>query len=238
MKKILRSIALIVSVVIIGMAFLNINVTTRQGVNYVVYTKKIPLYLKILDFYDRHYNYAWLVGRVVGAQKDKAKKTMQLLKWTTENIAKQPKELKVIDDHVWHIIVRGYGVDDQLQDVFCTLCNYAGVDAFFDKVRGDNRITTLSFVRLNGEWHVFDAASGTYFLNKDGGIASIKDLSEKDWHPVNIKENAATGDYQDFFNNLIHIDYDNWKYSRSSLQTPLTRLIFGFRKDRLAKTKD
>ena len=110
---------------------LNFTVTTQKGVNFKVQTIKIPLYLKALDFFDRHYNYKLITKRIIRDAQNEQDKAMKILEWTYKNIKRQPKELPVIDDHVWHIIVRGYGLNDQFSDVFTTLCNYAGMDAFF-----------------------------------------------------------------------------------------------------------
>ena len=144
--KLLIGIALLTAMIVL----LNIKVTTRQGVNYQVHTIRIPLYLKILDFMDRHYNYKQLVQRIIKNEHDKQERVMKIFSWTYHNIRKQPEELPVVDDHVWHIIVRGYGVSDQSCDVFATLCNYTGIDAFFHsfKEEGKDEKITLSFAKL------------------------------------------------------------------------------------------
>ena len=92
--------------------FFNIETSTRQGINYQDQVLKIPLYLKISNFLDRHYNYKWLVGRILHDQKEESEKAKAIFHWTVSNIKRQPSELDIIDDHVWHIIVRGYGVAD------------------------------------------------------------------------------------------------------------------------------
>ena len=45
------------------------------------------------------------------------KKTLKIFIWTHKNIRKAPEGLPVIDDHVWHTIIRGYGINDQSSDV-------------------------------------------------------------------------------------------------------------------------
>ena len=73
---------------------------------------------------------------------------MEIFIWTCENIRKQPDGLPVIDDHVWHIIIRGYGEPDQSSDVFTTLCNYAGIRAFYAlaSYAGSKNLTTSFFL--------------------------------------------------------------------------------------------
>lgn len=110
---------------------LNIKVTTKQGVNFHVSEIELPLYLKILNFYDRHFNYKWLAERITKRLETKEEKVFRLFQWTHETIQPQPKSLPIMDDHVWNVYVRGYGVSDNFHDLFTTLCNYIGVDGFF-----------------------------------------------------------------------------------------------------------
>jgi hypothetical protein len=55
MNKVYLKLLSIAIAFILSICILNISVTTRQGVNYQVREIKFPLYLKILDFVDRHY---------------------------------------------------------------------------------------------------------------------------------------------------------------------------------------
>lgn len=207
---------------------LNTEVTTRQGVDYELRVIKIPLYLKILDFADRHYNYKTLVKRVTAGSKTGEEKVMRLFKWTSININKNPPQLPVVDDHVWHIIVRGYGAGDQLQDVFTTLCNYAGYDAFFSVVyiERPKKGKILSFVRLGDSWKVFDAYNGVYFLNEKDGLASVDELSRGDWRAVSVSNSVIPEGYRDCFANLNTVDYKKWRNSRPAIQSPFRRFIF------------
>lgn len=177
-------------VIVAVLGILNIKVTTRQGIDYDVRTISIPLYLKVIDFVDRHYNYGQLVRRIIGGTQEEEKKVMRIFSWTYSNIKKQPGELPVIDDHVWHIIVRGYGVADQFQDVFTTLCNFAGVEAFFMPVqeRGGTKKVPLSFVKVNGKWRVFDVYRGSYFKNRAGALADIEELRAGQWVKAALAE--------------------------------------------------
>ena len=235
MKKILFAAISIIAVFIITVSLLNVEVTTRQGVDYTISTIKIPLYLKILDFYDRHYNYKWLVSRIVDSGRPDEEKVLAVLKWTVSNMTIQPSQLKVIDDHVWHIIVRRYGVEEQFQDVFCTLCNYAGINAFFEKIDGSSRQKVLSFVRLGNGWTIFDAYNGVYFKNGSGDYADIDDLERGDYKAVSIKDEPISQHYDDLFKNLRSIRYDDWTLRRAGLQSPVNRLIFMLKKTKLSR---
>ena len=233
MKKRTLIAAACAALFVAAILLINIEVTTRQGVNYELRVLKIPLYLKILDFADRHYNYKALVKRITSGAKTDEEKVMRIFEWTSFNIRKNPPELPVLDDHVWHIIVRGYGAGDQSQDVFTTLCNYAGCDAFFSVayIEMPKKGKMLSFVKLGKAWKVFDAYNGVYFLNKEGVLASVGDLSSGGWKAVSVSNGDMPQDYKEYFVNLDRVDYKTWRTSRSAIQSPLRRLIFWLNKN-------
>ena len=106
--------------------------TTRQGIDFRQRTILQPLYLKAMDFISRDGHYRLLAREIVqGAATDEAR-ALQIYAWTRDHIRPVPPGLPVVDDHIWHIIIRGYGTDDQVNDVFTTLCAYAGLSAFWD----------------------------------------------------------------------------------------------------------
>lgn len=228
MRKLRIFLAGVIVITGIG-AFLNIDTTTRQGINFQVQVIKLPLYLKALDFMDRHYNYKQLVRRIVGNKDDKEDRAKKILAWMCENIKRQPESLPVVDDHVWNIIIRGYGLGDQFQDVFTTLCNYAKVDAFYCLVYSsvnDKKKKPVSFVKLNGGWSLFDAYYGVYFVNARGQIANVNDLINGDGKAFSILFKEIPEDYAEYFKSLESLDYESWRSSRAAIQSPLKRLIF------------
>lgn len=231
MKKPLRLLIFFSVVVISIMIILNINVTTQQGINFKIYTIKMPLYLKIIDFMDRHYNYKQLVKSIINEHDNDQERVMKIFVWTQQNIKKQPESLPVIDDHVWHIIVRGYGTSDQFSDVFTTLCNYAGVDAFFDFFYSKDRtqMKVLSFVKLNKAWRIFYPYNGIYFINGSGGFASIEQIKKGDWVACNLNGTKVEGaDYARCLENLSVIGDIGLK--RANIQSPFRRMLFECKK--------
>jgi len=90
---------LLILIFMIGVG-LNIKVITKQGVNYHVSEIELPLYLKVLNFYDRHFNYKWLAKRITNNLETKEEKVFRLFQWTHETIRPQPESLPVMDDHV------------------------------------------------------------------------------------------------------------------------------------------
>ena len=214
--------ALIISVTV----FFNLQTTTRVGVDYKVQTIQIPLYLKILNFYDRHFNYKWLTGRIIGdLDKDQAK-AIRLLNWTLNHIKQQPKSLPVMDEHVWSVIVRGYGVSDNFNDVFSTLCNYAGMDAYFSSVKDSEHILVghMSFVKIDGNWTTFDPYNGVYFRNQSGSIASIQNMKIGNMKIIHLSDNHKMKvDYLALTKYLP--DTIKFKFTRANTQSPINRLL-------------
>lgn len=230
MRKKIFLLLLFCSFIIIG-AILNINVTVKQGINYHVYTTRIPLFLKIVDFIDRHYHYKQLIKSIVYDGNDKQERIMKIFAWTHKNIRKQPEALPVIDDHVWNIIVRGYGVADQSSDVFTTLCNYAGAEAFFSFIfnKNKNSMIPLSFVKLNSRWSIFDPYYGVYFKNNDGILADTREIKERNYKLRYIEGIKNYTDYEAYFENIP----DNISVTgleRAQIQSPFRRFIFEVKK--------
>lgn len=233
MRKITILAFFIILFLTVIFSILNIEVTTRQGLNYEVFTLKIPLYLKILDFYDRHYNYKWLVNRIIEGKTTDAR-VMAIFRWTIENLTRQPADLRTVDDHVWHIIVRGYGTHDQFSDAFTTLCNYAGFDAFFFRLLNKDKTSLIpfSFVKINKRWHIFDPYNGAYFINREGNFASVEEIASGNWIEKNIS-NFKRFDfkYSDYFSEILSINFKEFHMmSRANIQSPVNRLIYGIRK--------
>lgn len=225
MKKLFKRIVIAGIIFTLCAFVLTRQARTKQGINYRVHTKAIPLYLKLLDFYDRHYNYRVLVDKIIAKNDGSQQRAKKLLAWVYDNIRQQPKELPVIDDHVWHIIVRGYGTAEQFSDVFCTLATYAGMPSFFSFI-GPEQIgsVALSFVRVEGSVFVFDPYREVYFVNSRGAFAGPADIAAGDWKAQSIaplpREKIEYGDY------LENISSDMLKYSssRPMIQSPWQRL--------------
>ncbi len=63
--------------------------TTRFiGINYKVTEYEIPIYLKIIDFYDRHYNYKYLVKNINRNNNNENDIILNTTKWIKNNIKK------------------------------------------------------------------------------------------------------------------------------------------------------
>lgn len=211
MKKIHRRLLFVFVLLASVAAVLNINVTRQQGIDYERYTISLPLYLKILDFFDRHYNYQLLAKKIISGAGTDEERVMRVFNWTYRNIRQAPGGFPVIDDHIWHVIIRGYGTMDQYNDAFTTLCNYAGAQAFFFNVysRDKAKKRVFSAVRFGGKWHIFDPYCGVYF---------------KDARQAECIGEMPDVDYDVYFDNFPEVSDPG--FTRPNLQSPLRRLLF------------
>ncbi|MEO8678938.1 MAG: hypothetical protein ABI665_07825 [Vicinamibacterales bacterium] len=158
------------------------------GVNFIVTRQTLPLWIKAVDFVDRDLNLARTSQEVLGGVSGDEARALAALAWTRAHILPAPAGLPIVDDHIWHIIVRGYGQSDQQADVFTVLLAYAGVPAFWGFVGKFPREIPISYVRIEGTWRVFDVARGAAFRDSTGRLASPADIAA---HPELIRQTAA-----------------------------------------------
>ena len=153
---------------------LTATATTRQGVNYKVSSKELPVYVKTVDFLHRHYQYTILSEQITRGAGSERERALAVFDWTCKHLQRTPAGWPVVDDHVLNIIIRGHGLGDQMADVFTTLLTYAGVPAFWIVVP---EAGVLSFAKVEGKWRVFDVANGIAFRNTQGDLADLEEVS-------------------------------------------------------------
>ena len=229
MKKRYLIPTIIILLFLCSIALLNKKVTMRQGVDGKLSIITLPLYLKVLNFYDRHYNYKWLAKQITGHLDTKEDKILRLFHWTHETIKRQPESLPVMDSHPWDVYVRGYGVSDNFHDLFTTLCNYIGTDAFFTVLYSNDADhgIMLSFVRIKRGWVALNPHRGVYFRNHTGGLATIEEMDEQDWHIVSLAQiDIPKANYEQYFDeNLPNIIEEIGSgFTRANTQSPINRL--------------
>lgn len=153
-------------------------VAMKAGVNFHVTVRRVPLAVKVMTFLVRDYEYYRLATEITRGCTTDAARASAICAWTQQHIRPTPREWPVIDDHIYHIIIRGYGEADQAADVFTTLTAYAGVPAFWKIVRaraGEGKIV-LSFARIDGRWTVWDIRRVGGFRNVRGDLAELTEL--------------------------------------------------------------
>jgi hypothetical protein len=187
-------------------------VPTRQGIDGCVRVYSLPLYIKVIEFIDRDYKYRVLAREITASTGSDKEKALAVFGWVRKNIKTDiPKSWPIYDDHILNIIIRGYGVSDQLNDVFTALCAYAGLPAGWARIEipAQRKQLILSFVKIGRRWCVFDAFRGVYFLNDNGDIASLDDIRagryDKTASAKRLDGSALT--YEDYFRNIsVNID--------------------------------
>lgn len=169
-----------VSLGLLGWVIASMRVTTRQGVNFQVSTRGVPLYVKAIDFLSRHHHYQVLAEEITKGLHSDRERLVAIFDWTRQHIRETPAGWPVVDDHILHIIIRGYGLADQMADVFTTLSTYAGIPAFWQTVRlmeGDRRgYACFSFAHIDGRWAMFDVRYGLMVTDPSGRFIDVHDV--------------------------------------------------------------
>ena len=157
----------------------NWPVTTRQGVNFEVSSHRLPLYLKAFEFLSRSAQYQQVAAEITRASSTDEQRAVAVFDWTSRRIMRTPDGWPIVDDHILNIIIRGYGTNDQRADVFATLLTYAGVPAFWQKMRAPeaHEGIILTFVLVDGRWRVVDVANELLFRNVRGELATLEELT-------------------------------------------------------------
>ena len=188
-----RAALVLILMIAAGAVVASLPAHRKIGVNFVVTDHTLPLWIKAVDFVDRDLNLAQTARQVLsGAESDEAR-TMAALEWTRAHVKDQPAGLPIVDDHVWHVVVRGYGEPDQQADVFTTLLVYEGVPAYWMLIGTLPDELPLSYVRLQDRWRVFDAGRGIAFRTEAGALATPEDLVRD----TSLVERSARGRVED-----------------------------------------
>lgn len=198
--------------------------TTRYGVNFHVASKTIPLYEKAVDFVSRDIQARRLAREITaGAASDRAR-LEKIFRWVGGNIRPVPAGFPIIDDHVWNIVVRGYGADDQRTEVFALLSSYSCCAATTVELRVPSRgAIMVAVVDVEGTPRVFDVVHQLIFRNQAGDFASIEDLARS----PGIVAEASNGlsprgvPYTHYFSNVARL---RPVYVRMEHQKPWARL--------------
>jgi hypothetical protein len=178
--------------------------------------------------------YRFLARDLIKGRSSDRDKVLALFAWTREHIRPTPPGFPVVDDHILHIIIRGYGQDDQMADVFTTLTVYAGIPSFWRVVKvtdGDVRgRVILSFARVGGRWAVFDVARGFVMADASGRLLDVGELTT---HPALVQtmvgvEAPAGIPYRRYVERLQAFQVP--AVLRTQKQMPLPRLAFETRR--------
>ncbi|MBI4347193.1 MAG: hypothetical protein HY553_10085 [Elusimicrobia bacterium] len=181
-RSILRShrtrIVLIVGLLLAIVVVANAPTTTSVFVDYRPEPVTQPLYAKVISFFHRDIQMRQLADRIAGDARGPREKAERLLRWTNANVRRTPAGMPVVDDHPYHIVVRGYGEPDQAADVFANLAAYAGIDGGLVRSVAENGSILYAFavLEIDGAQRLFDVREGHAFRDRNGALASVDEL--------------------------------------------------------------
>tara|TARA_Y100000588_G_C14134656_1_gene873245 strand:- start:248 stop:1024 length:777 start_codon:yes stop_codon:yes gene_type:complete len=186
MKKKKYILFFFISFLLIIFIILNQNTTRLIGINHKIIEYKIPIYLKILDFFDRHYNYKFLVKNININIENDIDLIVNTVKWISENIKKIPPGVDVVDHHTLTIVERRLGSIDQYSDLLSVLLVYAKIDSFYIPKLG-NHWHPLTIFKINDYWSLVDPYYGIFFINKNNKFSSLEELKNENWEIFNLE---------------------------------------------------
>ena len=202
-------------------------VTTRFGVNYQWSSKTIPLYEKAVEFVSRDIQGRRLAREIASGVSQPRDKALRLFAWVGTNVRRTPPGFPVVDDHLWHVAVRGYGAPDQRTEVYALLATYAGVRAssamLVKTVDGRPHGLMMAVSEFEHRRWLFDVDNQILFHRPDGMLADIGELVA-DPAIVARAGGALVVDgirYVDYFEHLSDLAVS---FDRIDRQRPLPRL--------------
>jgi hypothetical protein len=177
MRRILTRLSgVLLAVVLVGM----IPTGSRQGIDGNLIVHRIPLWQKAANFYLRHVEFERWARDAAGGEADPQRRVLRLMDWTVKQVQHRPPELPFVDDHISHIVLRHYGNAGQQAEVFTALTTYTGNEGrwWTFTPQDAKRRLTLSFVRSDDGWWVFDLWHETWFETPEGRIATVVDFQQ------------------------------------------------------------
>jgi hypothetical protein len=175
----------ILTLLLLIIILLNKDTTRTISINYKVTEYSIPIHLKINDFFNRHFNYKYLVNQINPNSNNSKDFILNTAKWVNQNIKKIPEGVDVIDNHPLTIIQRRLGAQDQFNDILSVFLIYLDIDSFFIS-KLDNTTHPLTLFKVNNYWSLLDPYYGIYFINEKENFASIEELKKSNWQIVNL----------------------------------------------------
>jgi hypothetical protein len=227
MKRICIAVSMILVVAFAALIF--VQVPTRQGVNFKVQSYTMPLYIKIFEFIDRDFHYKRIVKAATDGKISEKDRVLAIFRWCVENIKHQPAGLPVIDDHPLNIIIRGYGVEDQFEDVFTILCTYNGIEAFYERFQIDpGNSYSISFTKIDGKWYAFSVYAGAY-PSRNGELVPIGEVAKDPDLLRGISSNMPGFRVDTFLEGIKSMEFKATSL-RVKGQNPMGRLMYYLKK--------
>ena len=162
---------------------------------------------------------------VAGAAATDERRVLAFFDWARAHVRPVPDGFPVIDDHVFHIIVRGYGAPDQRTEAFALLASYADMPATAMQLTSPSGTAQIvvAFVEIGDRIHAFDVVNGFVFRRGDGTLADVDELRAD----PSLIRSAARGleiagvPYESFYVSAADV---RPHFARMAMQKPWQRL--------------
>ena len=195
MRKIYYKSLFFLTLVLILFILINKETTRKIAINNEKYELEIPVYMAIYDFFNRHYNYKYLVKHINYNLSDKKNIILNTAKWVNQNIQSIPKGVDIVDSDPLTIVKRRLGAQYQFSDIFCVFLVYLDIDTYFFNITD-----SLTLFKVENYWTAIDPYYGVYFINEKGTFASLEELKTSKWQIVNLdSEKINPQDIKDIF---------------------------------------
>ena len=163
-------------------ALSNIYTTNKIVINDSVLEYKIPVYLRIHNFFNRHNNYKYIVKKINVNKNSKKEIIINTAMWVNQNIKKIPDDVDIVDSDPLAIVTRRLGEQYQFSDILSVFFIYLDIEVYLF----NHHSHQLTFFKIDNYWSVIDPYYGVYFINENDTFASISDLKNGEWHIVNL----------------------------------------------------
>lgn len=212
-----------------------IQTTGFEGVDDRIIVHRMPLWEKAAKFYIRHREFQRWAEEAAGGETDPQRRALRLLEWTRNQVKPIQPGQPLVDDHISHIVLRHYGNDGQLSEVFTALTTYTGNEGRWEAYLppGASARAALCFVESGSKWWVLDVWNGGWFETPSGQIATIEDFK----HPERLQQRGQAPEllggvpYVSYFQDVEGVFMRS--FSRARGQMPWHRLLMalGFEPD-------
>ncbi len=180
MKRfLLGAIAGAAGVVLLALLVGQIPTSGLEAVDDRIIVHRMPLWEKAAKFYIRHREFRQWAEEAAGGETYPQRRVLRLMEWTRNVVKPIPSGLPLIDDHISHIVLRHYGNDGQLAEVFTALATYTGNEGRWHWANPLERVKEsfcLSFVISERGRMVFDVTNGGWYETLAGNITTIEDF--------------------------------------------------------------
>ena len=135
---------------------------------------------KFEHFYER-VTLQQIADRVTAGAPDRQTAVIRLMEYARDRVALPPANRPIGDVKPLEILAAGRGFCDQRANVFIHLARTLPVDSRLVFLRDDKGRSphSIAQVYLEGEWRIVDPVLGVPFLNRQGKLATFRDLAEE-----------------------------------------------------------